>query len=284
MREAVIVSTARTPIGKAVRGAFNNIKSPSLAAHAIRRAVSRAQLDPAEIDDLVLGCVLTAGTQGLNVARLAALAADLPVSVPAQTIDRQCSSGLMAVAIAAKQIIVDGMNVVVAGGVENISALNAPYFEWASRERDAAVLANQPNAYMSMLGRILYDTRWHCEFRETSNPNAVLPQLLRAFTARKHGYRMARPRQVRTQDRTDCSRPQYGEGDRHARVYVSRRSCRARAAEGISANIGYQESYWPACLSEECHACALARTKSVKLVGSHPVTSLTVVVVRFSAP
>src|SRR6266404_2629032 len=151
MREAVIISTARTPIGKAGRGALNNIKSPSLAAHAIRRAVSRAGVDPAQIDDLVLGCVLTAGTQGLNVGRLAALASDLPISVPAQTIDRQCSSGLMAVAIAAKQIIVDGMTVVVAGGVENISAVNAPYFEWASRERDEAVLANQPHAYMSML-------------------------------------------------------------------------------------------------------------------------------------
>ena len=166
MREAVIVSTARTPIGKAGRGALNNIKSPSLAAHAIRRAVSRAQLDAAEIDDLVLGCVLTAGTQGLNVARLAALAADLPVSVPAQTIDRQCSSGLMAVAIAAKQIIVDGMNVVVAGGVENVSALNAPYFEWASRERDAAVVANQPHAYMSMLETAEYVARKYGVSRE----------------------------------------------------------------------------------------------------------------------
>jgi acetyl-CoA C-acetyltransferase len=176
MREAVIVSTARTPIGKAGRGAFNNIKSPSLAAHAIRRAVSRARLDPAEIDDLVLGCVLTAGTQGLNVGRLAALAADLPVSVPAQTIDRQCSSGLMAVAIAAKQIIVDGMNVVVAGGVENISALNAPYFEWASRERDAAVVANQPYAYMSMLETAEYVARKYGISREDQDRYSLISQ------------------------------------------------------------------------------------------------------------
>jgi acetyl-CoA C-acetyltransferase len=176
MREAVIVSTARTPIGKAGRGAFNNIKSPSLAAHAIRRAVSRARLDPAEIDDLVLGCVLTAGTQGLNVGRLAALAADLPVSVPAQTIDRQCSSGLMAVAIAAKQIIVDGMNVVVAGGVENISALNAPYFEWASRERDAAVVAHQPYAYMSMLETAEYVARKYGISREEQDRYSLSSQ------------------------------------------------------------------------------------------------------------
>jgi acetyl-CoA C-acetyltransferase len=169
MREALIVSTARTPIAKAGRGALNNIRSPSLAAHAIRRAVSRAGVDPAEIDDLVLGCVLTAGTQGLNVGRLAALASDLPVSVPAQTIDRQCSSGLMAVAIAAKQIIVDGMTVVVAGGVENISALNAPYFEWASRERDGAVLANQPHAYMSMLETAEYVARKYDISREVQD-------------------------------------------------------------------------------------------------------------------
>jgi acetyl-CoA C-acetyltransferase len=151
MREAVIVSTARTAIAKAGRGALNNIKSPSLAAHAIRHTVSRSGADPAEIDDLVMGCVLTAGTQGSNVGRFAALAAGLPPSVPAQTIDRQCSSGLMAIAIAAKEIIVDGMSAVVAGGVENISALNAPYLEWASGERDPAVVANQPHAYMSML-------------------------------------------------------------------------------------------------------------------------------------
>jgi acetyl-CoA C-acetyltransferase len=176
MREAVIVSTARTPIGKAGRGALNNVKSPSLAAHAIRQAVSRAAVEPAQIDDLVLGCVLTAGTQGLNVGRLAALASDLPVSVPAQTIDRQCSSGLMAVAIAAKQIIVDGMTVVVAGGVENISALNVPYFEWASRERDAAVLANQPNAYMSMLETAEYVARKYDISREDQDRYSLSSQ------------------------------------------------------------------------------------------------------------
>lgn len=99
MREAVIVSYARTPIGKAARGTLNNMRSPTLAAHAIRHAISRAGVDPAEIEDLVLGCVLTAGTQGWNVARMSALAAGLPVSVAAQTIDRQCSSGLMAIAM-----------------------------------------------------------------------------------------------------------------------------------------------------------------------------------------
>ncbi len=151
MKEAVIVSTARTPIGRAFRGAYNQAKSPSLAAHAIHHAVARAGLVAGEIDDVVLGTVLTAGTAGLNVARLAALAAGLGDGTPAQTIDRQCSSGLMAVAIAARQIIVDGMKVVVAGGQENVSALNAPYFEWALREQDPAVVAEAPHAYMPML-------------------------------------------------------------------------------------------------------------------------------------
>ena len=108
MREAVIVSTARTPIGRAFRGALNNIKSPTLMAHAIRHAVQRAGVDGAEIEDLVIGTVLTAGTAGMNLARNAAFAAGIPVTAGAQTIDRQCASGLTAIAAAAKQIVVDG--------------------------------------------------------------------------------------------------------------------------------------------------------------------------------
>ena len=123
MREAVIVSTARTPIGVAFKGALNNIKSPTMMGHAIEHAVKRAGVDPGLIEDVVIGSVLTAGTAGMNVARLSALAAGLPNTVAGQTIDRQCSSGLMAIATASKQIIVDGQNVAVAGGQENISAL-----------------------------------------------------------------------------------------------------------------------------------------------------------------
>ena len=151
MREAVIVSTARTPIGRAFRGTFNNTKSPTLAAHAIRHAVERARVDRAEVDDVVFGTVLAAGTAGLNVARLSALAAGLPVTVPAQTIDRQCSSGLMAIAIAARQIVVDGMEIVVAGGQENISAVQERYFQWFQAERDDNVIAAAAHAYMPML-------------------------------------------------------------------------------------------------------------------------------------
>ena len=136
MRKAVIVSTARTPIGVAFKGALNNIKSPTMMGHAIQHAVERAGVDPGLIEDVVIGSVLTAGTAGMNVARLSALAAGLPNTVAGQTIDRQCSSGLMAIATAAKQIIVDGQNVAVAGGQENISALQNAYLKWAGDEKD----------------------------------------------------------------------------------------------------------------------------------------------------
>ena len=151
MREAVIVATARTPIGRAFRGALNNIKSPTLAGHAIAHAVARAGIDPDRVEDVILGTVLGAGTAGLNIARNAALAAGLPVTAAAQTIDRQCSSGLMAVATAAKQIMVDGMDVVVAGGQDNISALQNQYLKWVQEEADENVTRQQEHAYMGML-------------------------------------------------------------------------------------------------------------------------------------
>ena len=151
MKEAVIVSTARTPIGVAFKGSLNNIKSPTLTAHAIRHAVERAGVDGAEIDDVVIGAVLTAGTAGMNIGRLAALAAGLPVTVPGQTVDRQCSSGLMAIAIAARQIIVDGMSVVVAGGQDNISAVQNQYFPWVGEQADPNVVMHAEHAYMPML-------------------------------------------------------------------------------------------------------------------------------------
>ncbi len=151
MREAVIVSTARTPIGRAFKGAFNNIKSPTFLGHTIAHAVRRAGIDGAEIDDVVMGCVLTGGTAGMNLARNAGIAAGLPLTVSGQTMDRQCSSGLMAIATGAKQIMVDGMEVVVAGGQDNISAVQAPYMEWVAREKDPAVIAKAQHTYMPML-------------------------------------------------------------------------------------------------------------------------------------
>lgn len=151
MNEAVIVSTARTPIGRAFRGALNNIKSPTMMGHAIHHAVKRASIEGGEVDDVVIGTVLTAGTAGSNIARHAALAAGLPDTVAGQTIDRQCSSGLMAIATAAKQIIVDGMQVVVAGGQDNISAVQKRYTEWVAQEIDAHVIALAPHVNMPML-------------------------------------------------------------------------------------------------------------------------------------
>lgn len=151
MPDAVIVSTARTPIGRAFRGAFNDTKSPSLTAHAIRHAVSRAGLHGAEIEDAIIGTVLAAGTAGMNLARNAVLAAGLPVTVPAQTIDRQCSSGLMAVAIAAGLIRSEGRQIVLAGGQDSISLVQALYFESVAAQRDPAVTAHVEHAYMPML-------------------------------------------------------------------------------------------------------------------------------------
>ncbi len=150
MKEAVIVSTARTPIGKAYRGAFNNTPAPTLAAHAISNAVSRSGIDPGEVDDVIMGCAMQQGSSGQNVARQALLAAGLPVSVAGMTVDRQCSSGLMAIAIAAKQVLHDNMPIVVGGGVESISLVQNEHYN-SYRGKDDKVLAAAPDVYMSML-------------------------------------------------------------------------------------------------------------------------------------
>jgi acetyl-CoA C-acetyltransferase/acetyl-CoA acyltransferase len=135
----------------AFRGSFNNIKSPTLSAHAIQAAVRRAGIDPEDIEDVIFGSVLNAGTAGMNIARLASLAAGIPETAAAQTIDRQCASGLMAIATAAKQVTVDGMGPIVAGGQENVSAVQGRYFDWAASEQDPLVTRLSPHAYMPML-------------------------------------------------------------------------------------------------------------------------------------
>ena len=151
MREAVIVSTARTPIGRAFKGALNNIKSPTMMAHAIRHAVDRAGIDSAEVEDCVIGSVLNAGTAAFNLGRISAITAGLPVSVPGQTIDRQCSSGLMAIAAAAHQVVMEDMNVCVAGGQDNISGVQQAYGELAVPAIDHNAIAASRNIYMPML-------------------------------------------------------------------------------------------------------------------------------------
>ena len=150
MKEAVIVSTARTPIGKAYRGIFNDTESPSLAGKAIAAAVERAGVEAGEVDDVILGTALQQGTQGMNVARIAAVAAGLSTSTSGMTIDRQCSSGLMAVATAAKQVMFDGAPIVVAGGVESISLVQNSNMNMF-RAADPAVLDREPNMYMPMI-------------------------------------------------------------------------------------------------------------------------------------
>jgi acetyl-CoA C-acetyltransferase len=150
MRRAVIVSTARTPIGRAYRGAFNDTQAQALAGHAIAEAVRRAGIDPGEVDDVIIGAAVQQGSQGYNVARQAAMRAGLPETVAAMSIDRQCSSGMMAIATAAKEIIDDGMTVAVGGGVESISLVQNEHAN-KFRAQDPALVEGMPALYMTML-------------------------------------------------------------------------------------------------------------------------------------
>jgi len=150
MRQAVIVSTARTPIGKAYRGAFNNTEAPTLGGHAVRHAVDRAGVELDEIDDVVMGCAMPQGTQGQNVARQIALAAGLPITTAGMTVDRQCSSGMMAIATAAKTIISDNVDIMVGGGLESISLVQNEHAN-SYRATDPRLLAVEENIYMPMI-------------------------------------------------------------------------------------------------------------------------------------
>jgi len=150
VREAAIVSTARTPIAKAFTGAFNDLEAPTMLGLPIREAVRRAGVDPGEINDCVIGCAMQQGTQTFNLGRLGAMAAGLPTTVSGMTMDRQCSSGMMAIATAAKQIILDGMQVCVAGGMETISLVQNKQFN-ASRIPDPRLLKLHPDVHMPML-------------------------------------------------------------------------------------------------------------------------------------
>ena len=147
MREAVLVSTARTPIGRAYRGAFNATPSPTLAAHCINHAVERSGVDGAEIDDVVMGCALQQGVQ-VTIGRNAVLASNLPVTVPAMSVDRQCSSGMVAIGIAARKIMCGDADIAIGGGVDSISMVQTPEMRVAP---DPNVIAKHPAAYMPML-------------------------------------------------------------------------------------------------------------------------------------
>ena len=150
MRDAVIVSTARTPIGKAYRGAFNNTQAQALIGHAVSHAVNRAGLDGAEIQDCVIGSAIQQGSTGGNIARQAVIRAGLPVSIAGMSLDRQCASGMMAIATAAKQVVHDGMDIVIGGGVESISLVQNQNMR-TDRARDPWINEHKPSLYMSML-------------------------------------------------------------------------------------------------------------------------------------
>jgi acetyl-CoA C-acetyltransferase len=149
-KEAVIVATARTPIGKAYRGAFNDTDAPTLGGHAIAAALSKAGIDAAEVDDVVMGCAMQQGSSGYNIGRTAGVAAGLPSSVSGMSMDRQCGSGMMAIATAAKQILVDNMPIVIGGGLESISLVQNEHRN-TYRAQDPNVLAKSQHAYISML-------------------------------------------------------------------------------------------------------------------------------------
>ena len=175
MREAVIVATARSAIGKAHRGAFNDTSAQALGGHVIRHAMARAGLDGGEVEDIVMGCAFQQGTQMQNIARQCALRAGLPTSVPGMSIDRQCASGLMAVATAAKQIVADGQQIAIGGGVESISLLQNEHMN-RYRARDPWLEENRPDIYMAMLETAEIVASTHGITREMQDEFALLSQ------------------------------------------------------------------------------------------------------------
>lgn len=148
--EAVIVSAARTPIGRAFRGAFNDTEAPALGGHVLRHALQRAGVAAEEVDDVILGCAAQQGTQGYNLGRLCVATAGLPNTVAGMTLDRQCGSGMQAIAVAAKNIIVGEQRIVLAGGLESISLVQNAHKN-SHRSVSEAVLAADPTAYIPMI-------------------------------------------------------------------------------------------------------------------------------------
>lgn len=185
MRAAVIVSTARTPIGKAYRGAFNNTEAPTLGGHAVRHAVQRAGLEPAEVEDVIMGCAMPQGTQGQNIARQIALGAGLPVTTAAMTVDRQCSSGMMAIALAAKTVVVDNVDIVVAGGLESISLVQNEHIN-TYRAKDPRLLAIHEHVYMPMIDTAEIVAQRYDISRDAQDEYALQSQL-RTATAQEAG-------------------------------------------------------------------------------------------------
>ena len=186
MREAVIVSTARTPIGKAFRGAFNDTQAQEMAGHAIAEAVKRSKVSKEEIDDVIIGAAGQQGSQQGNIARQSLLRAGLPVSVAGMSLDRQCASGMMAIATAAKEITEDGMTITVGGGVESVSLVRNENFRM-DRARDPWLEENIPSLYMTMI-----ETAENVAKRYGISPEAQdeysLKSQMRTARAQQNGY------------------------------------------------------------------------------------------------
>ena len=176
MKEAVIVAAARTPIGRAWRGAFNNTKAPTLGGHVIRAAVQRAGIEAGEVDDVIMGCAMQLGTTGWNIGRTSAFAAGLPATTSGMSVDRQCASGMIAIANAAKQIILDNAPVVVAAGLDSISLVQNEAFELMGRNTDEAVTRLSTHAYIPMLQTAEIVARRYRISRETQDEYALQSQ------------------------------------------------------------------------------------------------------------
>ena len=216
MRHAVIVSTARTPIGRAFRGAFNETQPQALAGHAIAEAVRRAGVEPGEIDDVILGAAIQQGAQGFNVARQSALRAGLPDSVPAMSLDRQCSSGMMAIATAAKEIIDDGMQIAVGGGVESVSFVQG--------DKMVRTRGDDPELMRARARALHDDDRDRRDRRRTLQHLARGAGRIRAALAAAH-RRGAAGRPLRRRDRA-AAVGHVGDRPRHRREIGTRRHAR----------------------------------------------------------
>ncbi len=185
MKEAVIVSYARTGLTKSHRGSFNNLEVPSMVAPVIQAVIERAGVEPGEVEDVIMGAAIQQGTQGGNYARQCAIAAGLPVTTAGMSVDRQCSSGMMAIALAAKGVIVDDMPIVVAGGAESISLVQNEHANRYRRE-DPLVMKIRPETYMAMIDTAeVVAKRYHIS-REVQDEYALVSQQ-RTAAAQKMG-------------------------------------------------------------------------------------------------
>ena len=186
MDQAVILSTARTPIGKAYRGTFNDTDAPTLASYAINASIAKAGIDPSEVEDVIMGAAVQQGTQGYNIGRLSAAASGLPSHVPGMSVDRQCASGLMAIAIGAKQIACNEMDIVIGGGVESISLVQNE-FSNKYKSQDRFLISNKPNIYMSMIETAEVVSKRYKVARDQQDEYALQSQQ-RTAEAQSKGY------------------------------------------------------------------------------------------------